>query len=377
MNSPTLALAMALIARPSLTPDDQGCQDLLASRLARLNFRIENLTFGQVSNLWACWGKTKPLFVFAGHTDVVPIGSESQWHSPPFTPTIKEGYLYGRGSADMKGSLAAMIVACEQLFQTHAKQIQGSIGFLITSDEEGPAVDGTVKVIETLKQRQQKIDYCLVGEPSSSKKLGDIIKNGRRGSLSAYLTIYGKQGHIAYPQFALNPIQIALPALQDLYQQVWDQGNPYFPATSFHISNITAGTGADNVIPGELNLKFNFRYSTATTHTKLQQKVEAILQQHQLSYKINWRHSGFPFLTEPAKLVNATQTAIKTITGNNAELSTTGGTSDGRFIAPTGAQVIELGPLNATIHQVNECVAIKDLERLSQIYYQILLKLLT
>ena len=373
--SKTLNLAIDLIARPSVTPNDLGCQTLIAKRLEAIGFTIEHLRFGEVDNLWARHGNAEPLFVFAGHTDVVPTGPEQQWKFPPFEPTLHEGLLYGRGAADMKGSLAAMVTAAER-FVTEYPEHKGSIGFLITSDEEGPATDGTIKVLQHLQEKNEQIEWCVVGEPSSVKRVGDVVKNGRRGSLNANLTIHGIQGHVAYPQKADNPIHRFAPLLKILSETKWDQGNEFFPPTSFQISNINAGTGADNVIPGDLELMFNFRYCTEVTHTQLQEKVTALLDKHKLKYTIKWRHSGKPFLTRPGALVKASQEAIKEICGYETELSTAGGTSDGRFIAPTGAQVIELGPLNETIHKVNECVNADDLDTVSDICQRILEKLL-
>ncbi|SSS43138.1 dapE [Acinetobacter baumannii] len=333
------------------------------------------MRFGDVDNLWARRGTEGPVFCFAGHTDVVPTGRLDAWNSDPFAPEIRDGKLYGRGSADMKTALAAMVVASERFIAKHPNH-KGSIAFLITSDEEGPAVNGTVKVIETLEKRNEKITWCLVGEPSSTHKLGDIVKNGRRGSLNAVLKVQGKQGHVAYPHLARNPIHEASPALAELCQTVWDNGNEYFPATSFQISNIHAGTGATNVIPGALEVTFNFRYSTEVTAEQLKQRVHEILDKHGLQYEIVWNLSGLPFLTPVGELVNAAQTAILNVTGTETELSTSGGTSDGRFIAPTGAQVLELGVLNATIHQINEHVDVHDLDPLTDIYEQILENLL-
>ena len=373
--TPTLELAMELIRRRSVTPVDAGCQPLLAERLATLGFNIEHLRFGEVDNLWARFGTEGPLFAFAGHTDVVPSGPEAQWQSPPFEPTLRNGALYGRGTADMKGSIAAMVTACERFLASH-RQPAGSIAFLITSDEEGPAVDGTVKVVEHLENRGEKIDWCLVGEPSCTSKLGDTIKNGRRGSLGGLLRVKGVQGHIAYPHLAKNPIHDALPALTELTAIEWDQGNEFFPPTSFQISNIHAGTGATNVIPGELELLFNFRFSTEVTDAELRQRVEAILDAYGFEYELEWTLSGQPFLTPAGRLVDAARSAIREVTGIEAQLSTSGGTSDGRFIAPTGAQVLELGPLNATIHKIDETVSVEDLEQLSSIYEQILINLL-
>ncbi len=373
--SKTLELAIDLISRASVTPNDAGCQALIAERLEKLGFTIEHLRFGEVDNLWARHGTTAPLFVFAGHTDVVPTGRIENWQFPPFEPTIDNGLLYGRGAADMKGSIAAMLTACER-FITENPQHKGSIAFLITSDEEGPGIDGTVKVIEHLESKGEKIDWCLVGEPSSTDRLGDVVKNGRRGSLIGSLTIKGLQGHIAYPHFAENPIHKAAPILKILCETEWDQGNDFFPATSFQISNINAGTGAENVIPGELEILFNFRYNTEVTHTQLQQQVTKLLNEYGLKYNLAWRHSGLPFLTQPGELVAATVESIKNVCGYEATLSTAGGTSDGRFIAPTGAQVIEVGPLNNTIHKVNECVSVEDLDKLSEIYQAIIKQLL-
>ncbi|MFP3874021.1 MAG: succinyl-diaminopimelate desuccinylase [Thiohalophilus sp.] len=373
--SDTLELARALIERPSVTPEDAGCQPLLGERLKAIGFQLEPMRFDEVDNLWARRGTDGPLFVFAGHTDVVPTGPEAQWQSPPFTPTITDGKLYGRGAADMKSAIAAMLTACERFVQQHPDH-KGSIGFLITSDEEGPSINGTVKVVEALQQRNEQIDWCLVGEPSSTNRLGDVIKNGRRGSLGAVLTVRGRQGHVAYPHLARNPVHEFAPALQELVSTEWDQGNAHFPPTTFQISNIHAGTGANNVIPGELEVQFNFRFSTEVTDAQLRRQVEAILDNHALDYELNWTLSGQPFLTPEGELVAATQQAIQHITGYATTLSTAGGTSDGRFIAPTGAQVVELGPLNATIHQIDEHVDVADLDTLSAIYEQILVNLL-
>jgi succinyl-diaminopimelate desuccinylase len=372
--SNTLQLVKELISRDSVTPEDKGCQLLMSERLEKSGFNVNPLKFGEVDNFWAVHGSAEPVFVFAGHTDVVPVGTN--WQTDPFDPVVKDGMLYGRGAADMKGSLAAMLVATER-FVADFPGHQGTIGFLITSDEEGPALDGTVKVCEHLKNTNQSVDYCLVGEPSSTSQLGDVIKNGRRGSLNGRLTIIGKQGHIAYPHLADNPIHLSVPALDDLCNELWDEGNEYFPATSFQISNIQSGTGVTNVIPGETEIVFNFRYSTESTHEGLQQRVLDILDKHNLSYKIHWEHSGYPFLTPKGALVGSCVDAIKSVKGIDAELSTSGGTSDGRFIAPMlDAQVVELGPLNATIHQVDECVSVQDLDDLTDIYYQILKNIL-
>ncbi len=371
----TLGLARALIARPSVTPDDAGCQTLLATRLELAGFGIERLRFGDVDNLWARRGTAAPLFVFAGHTDVVPPGPREQWDSDPFTPVIRDGCLYGRGAADMKGSIAAMVTASERFVMAHP-QHRGSLGFLITSDEEGPSVDGTVKVIEHLAARDEHIDWCLVGEPSSVERTGDVIKNGRRGSLNGRLKVHGQQGHVAYPQRADNPIHRALQALADLVAVEWDRGNEHFPPTSFQISNIHAGDGTVNVIPGTLEVLFNLRFSTASTAAGIRAQVEDILRQHALQYSLDWQLSGAPFLTPSGALIDATRQAIEDVTGIRTELSTSGGTSDGRFIAPTGAQVVELGPLNATIHKVNECVGVEEIDELSKIYERILERLL-
>ena len=374
--SPTTQLAMELIRRPSVTPEDGGCQETIAARLAGLGFTIEAMPFGEVSNLWARRGEAAPLLVFAGHTDVVPPGPLEQWQSPPFAPEIRDGYLYGRGAADMKGSLAAMVTACEGFVARHPRH-RGSIAFLLTSDEEGPSIDGTVKVVDRLQARGEKIDWCIVGEPTSSQQVGDVVKNGRRGSLNGRLLVHGVQGHVAYPHLADNPIHRASPALAELCAVTWDHGNAHFPPTSFQISNIHAGTGADNVIPGELEVVFNLRYSTELNQAVIQQRVEDILQRHGLRYSLQWKLSGQPFLTEAGELVEAVRTAIRDVDGVETQLSTSGGPSDGRFIAPTGAQVVELGPVNATIHKLNECVAVADLERLSAQYRRTLERLLT
>lgn len=344
-------------------------------RLHALGFECVPLRFGEVDNFWAVHGSAGPILCFAGHTDVVPTGPEQQWQSPPFEPTFKDGKLFGRGAADMKGSLAAMITACERFVAAHP-QHSGRIAFLITSDEEGIAVDGTVKVVEWLEQRGEKIRWCVVGEPSSSQQVGDTIKNGRRGSLNGKLTVRGMQGHVAYPEKARNPIHLAAPALAELTEQIWDNGNAFFPATSFQISNINAGGGATNVIPGELEALFNFRFSTEVTAAQLRARVEAILQKHQLDCRIDWSLSGAPFLTAEGDLVEAAQYAIRAVAGINTELSTAGGTSDGRFIAPTGAQVVELGPVNATIHKIDEHVIAADLDKLSLMYEAIMQRLL-
>ena len=373
--SPTLALTLDLIRCPSVTPVDANCQELMIQRLEAIGFHIERLRFGEVDNFWARRGTTEPVFAFAGHTDVVPTGTLSAWHSEPFQPEIRDGMLYGRGAADMKGSLAAMVVACEQFVAKHPNH-RGSIAFLITSDEEGVATDGTIKVVEHLEARQEKMTWCLVGEPSSTTTIGDVIKNGRRGSLNAALTVIGVQGHVAYPQLADNPIHRIAPALAELTAEVWDNGNAFFPATSFQISNINSGTGATNVIPADVKVLFNFRFSTEVTAEQLKARSEAILQKHGLKYDIVWNLSGLPFLTAKGELVAASVAAIKEVVGIDTELSTSGGTSDGRFIAPTGAQVLELGPINATIHKINECVNAADLDTLTEIYEGILVRLL-
>jgi succinyl-diaminopimelate desuccinylase len=371
----TLELTCELIRRQSVTPDDAGCQALMMERLRAIGFACTPLRFGEVDNFWAVRGISGPLLVFAGHTDVVPTGPETGWDSPPFEPTLRDGLVYGRGAADMKGSLAAMVVACEDFVAAHPNHV-GRIGFLITADEEGPAHNGTVKVIDYLQQQGEHIDWCLVGEPSSSAALGDVVRNGRRGSLGATLNVRGIQGHIAYPQLADNPIHRVLPALHALTCQVWDEGNTFFPATSLQISNISSGTGATNVIPGELQVQFNFRFSTEVTASDLMRRTEALLQAHRLDYSLDWHLSGEPFLTPAGSLVDAVVATIHAVTGLNTELSTAGGTSDGRFIAPTGAQVAELGPINATIHKRNECVLVEDLPRLARLYHGVMERLL-
>lgn len=373
--SATLQLALELISRQSVTPEDDGCQPLMIDRLQALGFQVEKLRFADVDNFWAVHGSSGPLLCFAGHTDVVPTGPLAQWQTPPFEPTLVDGMLYGRGAADMKGSLAAMVTACERFVAEHPDH-SGRIAFLITSDEEGIASNGTVKVVEWLQQRDEKISWCVVGEPSSSERAGDVIKNGRRGSLGGTLLVKGVQGHVAYPHLANNPIHAAAPALAELAATQWDQGNEFFPATSFQVSNIKAGTGATNVIPGELEAIFNFRFSTELTEQDLREKTTAILDRHSLDYQLQWNLSGQPFLTAAGPLVDATVAAIKESSGLDTQLSTAGGTSDGRFIAPTGTQVIELGPVNATIHKVNECVRAADLDTLSSMYEGILKRLL-
>ena len=371
-----IELTKELVARPSVTPEDKGCLDLIIARLEPLGFKVEKMRFGEVDNLWLRRGTQAPVFCFAGHTDVVPPGSLDQWQSDPFTPTIRDGKLFGRGTADMKGSVAAMCVAVERFVKQYPDH-SGSIAFLLTSDEEGPAINGTVKVIEALQAREEAIDWCLVGEPSSTEQVGDVVKNGRRGSLGARLLVQGKQGHVAYPHLASNPIHKAAFALAELANTQWDQGNEFFPATTLQISNIHAGVGVTNVIPGELEVLFNFRYSTAVTEVELQGRAEEILKRHNLHYTIDWTLSGKPFLTESGKLVTAILEAILATSNITTELSTAGGTSDGRFIAPTGAEVVELGPINATIHQANEHVDVAELETLGNYYEQILVRLLT
>ncbi len=372
--SPTLELACDLISRPSVTPDDQGCQEVMAVRLAAIGFRIESMPFGEVTNLWARRGDSEPVFCFAGHTDVVPTGPLDQWTSDPFLPTIRDGRLYGRGAADMKGSLAAMVTAVESFVAEHPDH-PGSIAFLITSDEEGPSINGTVKVVDHLEQRGEKIDYALIGEPSCRERLGDTIKNGRRGSLTGQLRVHGKQGHVAYPQLALNPFHASAPALAALCAEVWDQGNAHFPPTSFQIANLNMGTGADNVIPGHLDVQFNLRFSTELTPDVIRTRVRQILDASGIDYDLSWRLSGHPFLTAAGRLVAATREAIREITGIETQLSTSGGTSDGRFIAPTGAEVVELGPLNASIHQIDEYVGVDELDQLAAMYRLLLERL--
>lgn len=374
--SRTLDYAKELIRRPSVTPEDEGCQDWMIEKLEALGFHCETLWFEEVRNLWARRGDSGPLFVFAGHTDVVPTGDKNAWRFDPFQPTEHDGLLYGRGAADMKGSIAAMMVAVEEFVAAHPDH-GGSIGFLITADEEGPSVNGTVKVVETLQARNEAIDYCLVGEPSSTDTVGDVIKNGRRGSLGAVLTVKGVQGHVAYPHLARNPVHDAAPALAELAATEWDQGNDFFPATSFQISNLNAGTGATNVIPGSCEVVFNFRFSTELTEDDLRRRTEAILDKHGLDYEVEWKLSGQPFLTDRGALVDATVAAIRDGLGRDTELSTAGGTSDGRFIAPTGAQVVELGPVNATIHKVDEHTDIAELDALTGVYRRVLENLLT
>ena len=374
--SATLELTQELMTRASVTPADEGCQDLMAGRLSRLGFEVERLRYGNVENLWARRGPPGPLLCFAGHTDVVPTGPLEEWHSDPFKPTIRDGLLYGRGAADMKSGLAAMITATEE-FVDSAANPRGALAFLITSDEEGPSVDGTRRVVEMLRERGERIDWCIVGEPSSEQRIGDTIKIGRRGSLSGRLTVHGVQGHIAYPQLADNPLHRFAPALAELVTRVWDQGNAHFGATSFQVSNLNAGTGAPNVIPGELKALFNLRYSPVQSLAQLKRSVEEILDCHQVRYTLEWYLSGEPFYTPPGPLTDAVSAAIRAVTGEAPQLSTGGGTSDGRFIAPLGAAVVELGVVNASIHKVNECVRIDDIDRLHEMYLGAMRNLLT
>lgn len=370
-----LTLASELLARASVTPDDAGCQALLASRLAPLGFSIEAINAGGVTNLWARRGSARPLLVFAGHTDVVPTGPEAAWDSPPFTPTLRDGRLYARGAADMKSAIAAFVVACEEFIQARPDH-DGAIALLITSDEEGPALHGTRHVCEHLQARGEQLDFCIVGEPTSGQTLGDTIKNGRRGSLTGRLRVIGRQGHVAYPHLARNPVHLAAAALAELAGTEWDQGNAFFPPTTFQVSNIHAGTGATNVVPGELQVVFNFRFSSASTAEGLKTQVHALLDRHGLDYELAWELGGEPFLTEPGTLTAAVTDAIALETGITAELSTTGGTSDGRFIARICPQVLEFGPINATIHQVNENIPADSLEPLKNIYRRTLETLL-
>jgi succinyl-diaminopimelate desuccinylase len=371
----TLTLAKELIRRASVTPEDAGCQQLIADILKGPGYNATHLRFVDVDNLWLTHGSGDPVLVFAGHTDVVPAGETAQWNTAPFEPVVRNGYLYGRGAADMKGSVAAMVNAI-QTFVTLNPEHRGTLALLLTSDEEGHASNGTRKVIDYLNEQNIRITWCLVGEPSSRESTGDVIKNGRRGSLNATLTVYGIQGHVAHPAKAKNPVHLVMPALIELCNKVWDIGNQYYPPTSFQISNINAGTGADNVIPGTVEILFNFRYSTETNPEKLSREVEAILDRHQIEYRIDWRLSGNPFLTESGVLLESVISRIQSVTGITPQLATDGGTSDGRFIAPTGAEVVELGPVNDTIHKVNECVSIDDLDTLATIYTGIMQDLL-
>ncbi|WED27410.1 succinyl-diaminopimelate desuccinylase [Vibrio sp. DW001] len=374
-DSPVLALAKDLISRQSVTPEDAGCQVVMIDRLKALGFNIEVMVFDDTTNFWARRGTEAPLFAFAGHTDVVPSGPLEQWHTPPFEPTIIDDHLHGRGAADMKGSLACMIVAVERFIAQHPDH-KGSIGFLITSDEEGPFINGTVKVIETLMARNENIDMCIVGEPSSTHFTGDIVKNGRRGSITGDIKVKGIQGHVAYPHLANNPIHQALPALSELVTTKWDDGNAYFPPTSFQIPNLHAGTGASNVIPGEFNVQFNMRFSTELNNDEIKRRIHSTLDSYGLDYDVNWTLNGDPFLTDHGALLEAVVEAVEEINHTKPQLLTTGGTSDGRFIARMNCQVIELGPVNATIHKVNECVNIADLEKLTDMYEKTLQKLL-
>ena len=373
--SSTLDFARNLIRQPSVTPDDAGCQDLIAEALQPAGFKAEFLTYGEVRNVWLRRGQVDPLLVFAGHTDVVPTGPIEQWHYPPFSATVQDGILHGRGAADMKGSLAAMVTACQQFVVNHPNH-RGSIALLITSDEEGPANNGTVKVVEMLCDREEIIEWCVVGEPTSREKTGDVIKNGRRGSLGGKLTIQGVQGHVAYPHLADNPIHRAADIVTRLAAQTWDEGNEFFPPTTFQVSNLNSGTGASNVIPAQAELDFNLRYSPESSVESIKERVNTLCQQVCTDYEIDWSRPNLPFQTQPGELVDAASAAIYAVTGLTTDLSTEGGTSDGRFIAPTGAQVIELGPVNRTIHQINEQVAVADLETLAIIYQKILENLL-
>ncbi len=374
-HSSTVALTLDLLRRASITPADVGCQELMISRLEKVGFRIEKLTYGEVENFWAVRGSTGPMLCFAGHTDVVPTGPLTDWHSQPFEPEVRDGLLYGRGSADMKSGLAAMVTATEQFVTTNPGH-RGQIAFLVTSDEEGPSVDGTKKVVETLKERGQKIDWCIVGEPSSETTLGDTIKIGRRGSLSGRLTVHGVQGHIAYPHLAENPIHTLAPALAELVSREWDRGNDHFQPTSFQVSNFNAGTGAPNIIPGELKMRFNLRYSPVQTLAGLKETVETVLRKHGVRYTLDWHLSGEPFYTPKGPLSDAVCAAVAASTGTHPKLSTGGGTSDGRFIAALGAQIVELGVVNASIHKVDEHVRLDDIDGLHRMYVEVLERLL-
>ncbi|ENG5981490.1 succinyl-diaminopimelate desuccinylase [Vibrio sp. 1641] len=374
-DSPVLALAKDLISRQSVTPEDAGCQDLMIERLKALGFEIEVMVFEDTTNFWARRGSEAPLFAFAGHTDVVPAGKLEHWDTHPFEPTIIDGYLHGRGAADMKGSLAAMVVAVERFIEENPDH-KGSIGFLITSDEEGPFINGTVRVVETLMARGENIDMCIVGEPSSTEVVGDVVKNGRRGSITGDLTVKGTQGHVAYPHLANNPVHESLLAIHELATTEWDKGNDYFPPTSFQIPNVSAGTGASNVIPGEFHVQFNLRFSTELNNDAIVQRVTETLDKHELDYDLKWTFNGDPFLTDTGALLDAVVAAVADVNDTKPALLTTGGTSDGRFIARMGGQVVELGPANATIHKVNECVKVDDLEKLTDMYENTLKHLL-
>ncbi len=374
MTCPVIELAQQLIKRPSLSPNDEGCQQLMIDRLQAIGFTVEAMDFEDTQNFWAWRGEGQTL-AFAGHTDVVPTGDEKRWDNPPFEPAIRDGMLYGRGAADMKGSLAAMVVAAERFVAANPNH-RGRLAFLITSDEEASATHGTVKVVEALMARNERLDYCLVGEPSSTERVGDVVKNGRRGSITANLHIHGVQGHVAYPHLADNPVHRAMPALNELVAIEWDRGNEFFPPTSMQIANVQAGTGSNNVIPGDFYVQFNFRFSTELTDAMIKQRVEELLERHQLSYSIEWRLSGQPFLTSRGALVDAVVNAVEHYSELTPQLLTTGGTSDGRFIAQMGAQVVELGPVNATIHKVNECVNAADLQLLSRMYQRIMEQLI-
>lgn len=374
MTCPVIELAQQLIKRPSLSPSDEGCQQLMIERLQAIGFTVEAMDFEDTQNFWAWRGEGQTL-AFAGHTDVVPTGDEKRWDNPPFEPAIRDGMLYGRGAADMKGSLAAMVVAAERFVAANPNH-RGRLAFLITSDEEASATHGTVKVVEALMARNERLDYCLVGEPSSTERVGDVVKNGRRGSITANLHIHGVQGHVAYPHLADNPVHRAMPALNELVAIEWDRGNEFFPPTSMQIANVQAGTGSNNVIPGDLYVQFNFRFSTELTDAMIKQRVEELLERHQLNYSIEWRLSGQPFLTSRGALVDAVVNAVEHYSELTPQLLTTGGTSDGRFIAQMGAQVVELGPVNATIHKVNECVNAADLQLLSRMYQRIMEQLI-
>ncbi len=369
--SPTLSLAKELIARPSVTPEDRGCQSLITDRLSAIGFDCQSLSFGDVTNLWARRGDDTPLFVFLGHTDVVPAGPESEWSTPPFEPVVKDGILYGRGAADMKGSVAAFVTAAERFSANHPEH-SGSVGVLLTSDEEGDAVNGTVKVVEALAKSGQKIDWCLVGEPSSRDRVGDVVKNGRRGSLTGRITVFGKQGHVAYPGQVINPVHAFARAFAELADTRWDDGNADFPPTSFQVSDVAAGTGVENVVPGSLAACFNFRYSTELTADAIKQHVGQVLKRHGVQHRIRWTNGAQPFLTREGALVDAVKSSVRELAAIETTLSTEGGTSDGRFVAPTGAEVVELGPVNATIHKIDECVSVDDLDLLSKFYQRVM-----